>query len=161
MSIAAGMILRGYALGAPCPAKGEGRVTGSVYEQWAAASRGMRGRRCVLGAGDVAWGWRRLARTGRGVLVEAGLAWGGQAPVAAIERSPLPRSQAPLHRVIGPVRQHIRARQPSIHNAQPQAFNARAIAQHEACSKRAGRGSLAGNAVTCVQEVQAGRVRSK
>ena len=55
-----------------------------MYEQWAAASRGMRGRRCVLGAGDVAWGWRRLARTGRGVLVEAELAWGGQAPVAAI-----------------------------------------------------------------------------
>ena len=47
-----------------------------MYEQWAAAWRGMRGRRCVLGAGDVAWGWRRLARTGRGVLVMAVVTWG-------------------------------------------------------------------------------------
>ena len=132
-----------------------------MYEQWAAASRGMRGRRCVLGAGDVAWGWRRLARTGRGVLMEAGLAWGGQAPVAAAERSPLPWSQAPLQRVSGPVGQHTRARQPSIYNRQPQVLNLRAIAQHEACSKMAGRGSLAVKAVTCVQKVQAGRVRSK
>ena len=72
-----------------------------MYEQWAAASCGMRGRRCVLGAGDVAWGWRRLARTGRGVLVEAELAWGGQAPVAAIGEVTAPTessSIAPNHR---------------------------------------------------------------